>query len=135
MGPGDERFAHARLRVFIVDDCERVRHGLADSLGCEGFEVVGRCPASGAAAEDIAATCPDVCMLGLGTSGESAIDLCRAMGILDPRIPCVVLALRYRPVDAVASFRAGAVSYVLAGLPPKNLAFALTAAARGRGGN
>jgi DNA-binding NarL/FixJ family response regulator len=133
MCPGQGRPVRDRLRVFIVEDHRQTREGLDDSLEQEGFEVVGRCPVADATVEGIAAAGTDVCVLGLGTSGTGAIDVCRAVAGQGTGVPCVVLALRHRPAEAEAAFRAGAAAYVLARLPLAALAFTLTRAAGASG--
>jgi DNA-binding NarL/FixJ family response regulator len=136
VGPERDRPRQGRLKVFIVEDYSPVRERLGDSLEQVGFEVVGRCPTADATAQGIDRARADVCVLGLGLSGRRAIRVCQEMRAQASAVPCVVLALRYRAVEAVSAFGAGTDSYVLAGLPPRGLVVALTEGAGGRrGGN
>jgi DNA-binding NarL/FixJ family response regulator len=123
------RPVQGRLKVFIVEDCLRIREGLGESLEDGGFEVVGCSRIGDATVQRLYQARPDVCVVGLGLSGTRAIRVCRALSAQPASLPCVVLALRHRPAEEACAFRAGAAAYVLAGLPVSRLARVLTAVA------
>ena len=65
-------------RVFLVDDHEIVRRGIADLIGAESdLEVIGEASTVRQASGRIEATSPDVAVLDVRLPDGSGIDLCR----------------------------------------------------------
>jgi two-component system response regulator DevR len=102
------------VRVFLLDDHEVVRRGLAGLLrAVPGFEVVGEAGTIEQALARIPATRPDVAVLDARLPDGSGIDLCRQIRSMMPSTYCLMLT-SYDDEDAVlASVLAGASGYVL----------------------
>lgn len=102
------------IRIFLVDDHEIVRRGIAELLNAEAdFEVVGEAATAGQARARIAATRPDVALLDVRLPDGSGIDVCRDVRSADPDIRCLMLT-GYDDDEAIsAAVLAGASGYVL----------------------
>jgi two-component system response regulator DevR len=102
------------VRVFLLDDHEVVRRGLADLLrAVPGFEVVGEAGTSAEALARIGAAHPDVAILDARLPDGSGVDVCREIRSRMPQTYCLILT-SYDDEDAVlASVLAGASGYVL----------------------
>ncbi|RFA16924.1 DNA-binding response regulator [Subtercola boreus] len=102
------------IRVFLVDDHELVRRGIAGLLGLEeDIEIVGEAGTVHQAEVRIAATQPDVVLLDVRLPDGSGIDLCREIRSASPNIRCLILTA-YDDDDAIdAAVLAGAAGYVL----------------------
>jgi two-component system response regulator DevR len=102
------------LRVFLVDDHEIVRRGVAELLQAEtDIEVVGEAATAAQARARIRATQPDVALLDVRLPDGSGIDICRDLRSSDPGIRCLILTA-YDDDDAIyAAVIAGASGYVL----------------------
>jgi DNA-binding NarL/FixJ family response regulator len=100
--------------VFLVDDHEIVRRGIADLLDAEAdLEVVGEAGTAAQARARIAATQPDVVVLDVRLPDGSGIDVCREVRNTQPGIRCLILTA-YDDDDALrAAVIAGASGYVL----------------------
>jgi len=102
------------LRVFLVDDHELVRRGVADLLeGDGGIEVVGEAGTVEQARGRIVATDPDVALLDVRLPDGSGIDLCRDLHTLVPRVRCIMLTAYDDDEALVAAVIANAAGYVL----------------------
>jgi len=115
MTTADDQTAGDRsLRVFLVDDHEIVRRGIADLLdSADGIEIVGEAGTVREALRRIPATRPDVAILDARLPDGSGIDVCREIRSDDPRIRCLVLT-SYDDEDAIfAAVMAGASGYLL----------------------
>jgi two-component system response regulator DevR len=102
------------IRVFLLDDHEVVRRGLADLLrAVPGFEVVGEAGSTAEALARVSAARPDVAILDARLPDGSGVDVCREIRSSMPNTYCVILT-SYDDEDAVmASVLAGASGYVL----------------------
>ncbi|NUU22397.1 MAG: response regulator transcription factor [Streptomycetaceae bacterium] len=102
------------IRVFLLDDHEVVRRGLADLLGAEpDIEVVGESASAQEAVRRIPALNPDVAVLDGRLPDGSGIDVCREVRSRFPHIRALILT-SYDDEDALfASIMAGAAGYVL----------------------
>jgi DNA-binding NarL/FixJ family response regulator len=102
------------IRVFLVDDHEIVRRGIADLLDAESdLEVVGEAGTAAQARGRIAATRPDVAVLDVRLPDGSGIDVCRELRSSQPDVRCLILTA-YDDDDALrAAVIAGASGYVL----------------------
>ncbi|MGA1837678.1 response regulator transcription factor [Herbiconiux sp. 11R-BC] len=129
------------IRLFLVDDHEIVRRGVAELLGAEpDIEVVGEAGSAGEALGRIQATAPDVALLDVRLPDGSGIDLCRQLlsrpGGAGPGTPnglrCLMLTA-YDDDDALlAAVVAGASGYVLKDVRGTRLADSVRAVASGR---
>lgn len=103
-----------RIRIFLLDDHELVRRGLADLLSSTpGFEIVGEAGTVAEARSRIQALRPDVAILDGRLPDGSGIDVCREVRSALPQTYCLILT-SYDDQDAVlAAVLAGASGYVL----------------------
>ena len=65
------------IRVFLLDDHEVVRRGIADVLEADGITIVGEAATAAEALRRIPATSPDVAILDARLPDGSGIDVCR----------------------------------------------------------
>src|SRR5690242_21726985 len=102
------------IRVFLLDDHEVVRRGLADLLHAAGdIEVVGESGSAPEAARRIPALRPDVAVLDARLPDGNGIDVCRDVRSIDPSIHGLILT-SYEDDEALfAAIMAGAAGYVL----------------------
>lgn len=101
-------------RVFLVDDHEIVRRGIAELVDAErDLEVVGEAGTVKQALGRIDATLPDVAVLDVRLPDGNGIDLCRDIRSKHPEIACLILTA-YDDDEAVrAAVMAGAAGYVV----------------------
>jgi len=121
------------IRVFLLDDHEVVRRGLADLLSAvPGFEVVGEARTAEEALARIPAARPDVAVLDGRLPDGSGVDVCREIRSALPETYCMILT-SYDDQDAVlASVLAGASGYVLKEVRGTTLIDAIRQVAMGR---
>jgi two-component system response regulator DevR len=102
------------IRVFLVDDHELARRGIAGLLESESdIEVIGEAGTAAQARSRILATRPDVAVLDVRLPDGSGIDVCRDVRSKDPTIQCLMLTA-YDDDEAIyAAVIAGAAGYVL----------------------
>ena len=103
-----------RIRVFLLDDHEIVRRGIAELLSGEpDIEVVGQSGSAAQAVRRIPALRPDVAILDARLEDGSGIDVCRDVRSVDPTIRALILT-SYEDDDALfAAIMAGAAGYLL----------------------
>ena len=100
--------------MYLLDDHEVVRRGLADLLESQGdIEVIGESGLAREAAARIPALRPDVMILDARLPDGSGIDVCRDVRAVDPKIKGLILT-SYEDDEALfAAIMAGAAGYVL----------------------
>jgi len=109
-------------RVFLVDDHEIVRRGIAELIDRESdLEVVGEAGTVRDALGRVAATRPDVVVLDVKLPDGSGIDLCRAIRSAHPDLPCLMLTAYDDDEASVAAVLAGAAGYVLKDIRGRSL--------------
>jgi two-component system response regulator DevR len=109
-------------RVFLVDDHEIVRRGIAELLDSENdIEVVGESGSVKQTLGRIAATLPDVVVLDVRLPDGSGVDLCRAIRSEHPDIACIMLTAYDDDDASYAAVLAGAAGYVLKDIRGQNL--------------
>jgi two-component system, NarL family, response regulator DevR len=123
----------APITVFLVDDHELVRRGVADLLQAEGdIEIVGEAGSVAQARGRILATRPAIALLDVRLPDGSGIDLCRELGVLAPEVRCIILTA-YDDDDAVvAAVVANAAGYVLKNIRGSGLVECVRTVAAGR---
>jgi two-component system response regulator DevR len=121
------------IRIFLLDDHEVVRRGIAELLDAvEGFEVVGEAGTAEQALARIQASRPDVALLDARLPDGSGIDVCRDVRSALPGTYCLILT-SYDDQDALlAAVMAGASGYVLKEVRTAALVDAIRQAAMGR---
>jgi len=119
--------------VFLLDDHEVVRRGLADLLQVEGdIEVVGESGSAVQAASRIPALRPDVAVLDARLPDGNGIDVCRDVRAVDPSIKGLILT-SYEDDEALfAAIMAGAAGYVLKQIRGTDLVDAVRRVAAGQ---
>jgi len=101
-------------RVFLVDDHEIVRRGIADLIDAEpDLEVVGEAGTVRETIGRVAATLPDVVVLDVRLPDGSGIDACRTVRSTFPAITCLMLTAYDDDRAMQAAILAGAAGYVL----------------------
>jgi len=102
------------IRVFLLDDHEVVRRGLAELLTADGdIEVIGESGSAQEAARRIPALRPDVAILDARLPDGNGIDVCRDVRAIDATIKGLILT-SYEDDEALfAAIMAGAAGYVL----------------------
>jgi two-component system response regulator DevR len=102
------------IKVFLLDDHEIVRRGIADLLSAtDDIEVVGEAGTVAEALRRIPAVLPDVALLDGRLPDGSGIDVCRDIRSSHPDIRCLILT-SYDDDDALfAAVMAGASGYLL----------------------
>jgi len=120
------------IRVFLVDDHEIVRRGIAELIDRErDLEVVGEAAAARGTLARIAATRPDVAVLDVKLPDGSGIDLCRAIRSAHPDLPCLMLTAYDDDEASQSAVLAGAAGYVLKDIRGQNLVAAIRTVAAG----
>jgi DNA-binding NarL/FixJ family response regulator len=121
------------IRVFLLDDHEVVRRGLADLLQAEGdIEVVGESGSAVEAAHRAPALRPDVAILDARLPDGNGIDVCRDIRAVDPSIKGLILT-SYEDDEALfAAIMAGAAGYLLKQIRGTDLVDAVRRVATGQ---
>jgi two-component system response regulator DevR len=102
------------VRVFLVDDHEIVRRGLAELLESDGdMVVVGEAGTAEEALHRIPPTRPDVAVLDVRLPDGTGIDVCREIRSRHPEIACLMLTSFADDEALVAAVMAGAAGFVL----------------------
>lgn len=121
------------IRVFLVDDHEVVRRGLAELLGAQAdIEVVGEAGTAAQARSRIPATRPDVAVLDVRLPDGSGIDVCRTIKATLPKTRCLILTAYDDDQALYAAVIAGADGYVLKDVRGSNLIDSIRKVAAGR---
>lgn len=121
------------IRVFLVDDHEVVRRGIAKVLEREpDIAVVGEASTVAEARLRIPASRPDVALLDARLSDGSGIDLCGELRPALPSVRCLILT-SYEDDDALfKAVMAGAHGYLLKSVRGTNLTDAVRHVAAGQ---
>jgi two-component system response regulator DevR len=122
-----------RVRVFLLDDHEIVRRGIADLLETEpDITVVGEASTAAEALRRIPAVQPDVAVLDARLPDGSGIDVCRDIRSSQPSVRCLILT-SYDDEDAIfAAVMAGASGYLLKQIRGNSLVDAIRQVAAGK---
>ena len=120
-------------RVFLVDDHEIVRRGVAELLERESdLEVVGEAGTVAQALARIEATAPDVALLDMRLPDGDGIDLCRELRSRHPELACLILTAYDDDAAAMSAVLAGAAGYVLKNVRGTTIIEDVRAVAKGR---
>ena len=123
----------AMIRVFLLDDHEIVRRGIADLLQAEDdLVVVGEAGTVAEALARIPAAAPNVAVLDARLPDGSGIEVCRDIRSMAPDVRCLILT-SYDDNDAIfAAVMAGAAGYLLKEIRGTSLVDAIRQVAAGR---
>lgn len=121
------------IRLFLLDDHEIVRRGLADLLNSEeDLEVVAEASTCEEALRRMPAVLPDVAILDGRLPDGSGIEVCRQIREQQPEVRCLILT-SYDDDDAIFdAVLAGASGYVLKQIRSTNLVEAVRQVAAGQ---
>ncbi|MGN6606768.1 MAG: response regulator [Jatrophihabitans sp.] len=121
------------IRLFLLDDHEIVRRGLADLLNSEAdLEVVAEASTCDEALRRMPAVLPDVAILDGRLPDGSGIEVCRQIREQHPEVRCLILT-SYDDDDAIFdAVLAGASGYVLKQIRSSNLIEAVRQVAAGQ---
>ena len=120
------------IRVFLVDDHEVVRRGIADMINAEpDLEVVGEASTARQAVARVAATVPDVAVLDVRLPDGSGIDVCRTIRSANPGVQCLMLTAYDDDEASYSAVLAGAAGYVLKDIRGQHLVESIRRVARG----
>jgi DNA-binding NarL/FixJ family response regulator len=121
------------IRVFLVDDHEIVRRGLANLIDAQAdMEVVGEASTARQALGRIQAVVPDVAVLDVRLPDGSGIDVCRDVRSRMPSVACLILTGYDDDTAVSAAVLAGAAGYVLKDVGASRLTDGIRAVAAGR---
>lgn len=120
------------IRVFLLDDHEIVRRGIAGLLDAEpDMEVVGEAGTAAQARARIPAARPDVALLDVRLPDGSGIDVCRELRQNQPTVRSLIFTA-YDDEEALRSaVIAGAAGYVIKDIRGAKLLEAVRQAAAG----
>jgi two-component system response regulator DevR len=121
------------IRVFLVDDHEIVRRGVAELLGAQpDIEIVGEASTAAQARARIPAVRPDVAVLDVRLPDGSGIDVCRTLSTTMPDTRCLILTAYDDDQALYAAVIAGAAGYVLKDVRGTGLIDSIRQVAAGR---
>jgi two-component system response regulator DevR len=102
------------VRVFLVDDHEIVRRGIADLIEFQpDLEVVGEASSCGEALTRIPPSEPDVAVLDVRMPDGSGVELCRELRSRMPDLACLMLTSYADDEALFDAIMAGASGFVL----------------------
>ncbi|WP_052667267.1 response regulator [Nitriliruptor alkaliphilus] len=120
------------VRVFLVDDHEVVRRGLAELLGSDdAIEVVGEAGTAGMALAGIAKARPDVAVLDVRLPDGNGVEVCREVRARDPQVACLMLTSFGDDEALFDAIMAGAAGYLLKDVRGQDLVDAVKRVASG----
>ncbi len=120
------------IRVFLLDDHEVVRRGVAAMLESEGdIEVVGEAGSAEQALARIPALTPDVAVLDVRLPDGDGITVCRDIRSRLPQVACLMLTSFSDEEALFDAVMAGAAGYVLKQIHGSDLVGAVRTVAAG----
>ncbi|MFI9414605.1 response regulator [Nocardia gamkensis] len=121
------------LKVFLVDDHEIVRRGVADLVDLEpDLDVVGEAGSYSQALARIPALRPDVAVLDVRLPDGNGIELCRELLAVDPGLRCLMLTSFTDEQAKLDAILAGASGYVVKDIKSLELIDAIRVVGDGR---
>lgn len=123
------------IRVFIADDSELVRRGVAAVLcGAEDalVEVVGESPTASGALEGCLRTNPDVLLLDIRFPDGTGLEACRQIMEVLPRTRVIMLTSYSNDGYLYDAIAAGAQGYLMKEIDPRGLIKAVQDVQEGR---
>lgn len=122
-----------RIRIFLLDDHEIVRQGIAELLAAvPGFSIVGEAANASDALPRVLASRPDVAVLDMRLPDGDGIDVCREIRSRMPATHCLMLTSCDDHEAVLAAVLAGASGYVLKEVRASGLVDAIRRVAAGQ---
>ncbi|MFI5520992.1 response regulator [Streptomyces platensis] len=123
---------HRAIRVFLLDDHEVVRRGVADLLDAEAdIEVVGDAGTAAQALVRGPALRPDVAVLDVRLPDGDGVSVCRELRSRMPGLACLMLTSFDDDEALLDAIMAGAAGYVLKEIKGAELVAAVRTVASG----
>lgn len=120
------------VRVFLLDDHEVVRRGIADLLSTESdLEIVGEAGTAREAIARIPALRPDVAVLDVRLPDGDGVTVCREIRSKMPEVACLMLTSFADDEALFDAIMAGAAGYVLKQVRGNDLVSAVRTVAGG----
>lgn len=111
------------LRVFVVDDHDVTRRGIADLVNAEpDLEFVGAAATLSEALARVPRRQPDVAVLGVRLPDGTGVELCRELRSVYPNLRCLMLTSFDDHDTLLDAIMAGAAGFVLKGVVNDELA-------------
>src|SRR6478609_5030099 len=121
------------IRIFLLDDHEVVRRGIAELLGLESdMEIVGEAGTVDEAMTRIRAAQPDVAVLDVRLPDGSGVEVCRDVRTEMPETRCLMLTSFADDEALFDAIMAGASGYVLKDIRGAELLGAVREVAAGK---
>jgi len=121
------------IRVFLLDDHEIVRRGVAELLGGEpDLEVVGEASTAAEALCRVPAVRPDVAVLDVRLPDGDGVTVCRELRSQLPELRCLMLTSFADDEALFSAIMAGAAGYVLKQIRGTDLVGAIRTVASGQ---
>ena len=121
------------MSVFLVDDHEIVRRGVADLLNEAGdITVVGQAGTAAEALTSIPALNPDVAVLDMRLPDGNGVELCRELRSMLPDMHCLILTSYTDEQAMLDAILAGAGGYVIKDIRGMDLVSAVREVGAGR---
>jgi len=121
------------LTVFLVDDHEVVRRGVADLLNEEDdLTVIGQASSVSEALARMPALQPDVAVLDMRLPDGNGVELCRELRSRLPELNCLMLTSYTDQQGMMDAFLAGAGGYVIKDITGIDLVAAVRTIGSGR---
>jgi DNA-binding NarL/FixJ family response regulator len=121
------------IRVFLVDDHEVVRRGVASMLSVEAdIDVVGEAESAASAVARVPAIRPDVAVLDVRLPDGDGVAVCRELRSRVPGLACLMLTSFADEEALFNAVMAGASGYVLKQIRGADLVTAIRTVASGQ---
>lgn len=121
------------IRVFLMDDHEIVRRGLAELIGLESdMEIVGEAGTTTEAMHRIPAARPHVAVLDVRLPDGNGVEVCRDVRSLMPEVHCLMLTSYSDDEALFDAIMAGASGYALKDIRGGDLVDAIRQVAAGK---
>ena len=129
----DDGAPPATITVFLVDDHEVVRRGVADMLNEEpDLEVIGQAANAAEAMARIPALRPDIAVLDIRLPDGNGVELCRDLRSKLPELNCLMLTSFTDEQAMLDAILAGAGGYVIKDIKGMELISAVRTVGMGR---
>jgi DNA-binding NarL/FixJ family response regulator len=106
--------ANSVRRVFLVDDHDVVRQGLAELVAkSSDFLVVGQCDGGFGTTEQILAAEADIVLLDISLPGQSGLDVCRELTRKRRSLAVLILSMHAEEEFIARALENGACGYMM----------------------